>query len=261
MWKTGRRRATTSEPAADNHPDTDADDPADDAERGPLRRCIITRERLPKEAMIRCVIGPDRAVVPDLAARLPGRGIWLSARGDVLDTARVQGKLAGHFARAARGPVRMPPDLLAVLQAGLARRFGDTLGLARRAGQAVAGFQKAREWLRAGRVGLIVQAADGSTDERARLLGHHGTGNDAVPVVTPLDAAALGALFGRDHVVHVAVAPGRLAEALRTEAARLAGLMAPAGAVPAGQPAGAKEQDIRRPDGSAADQANGRADG
>jgi predicted RNA-binding protein YlxR (DUF448 family) len=227
--------------------------------------------------MIRFVIGPDRSVVPDLAARLPGRGIWLSARFDVLDTARVQGKLAGHFARAARGPVKVPPDLSATLQAGLSRRCSDTLGLARRAGQAVAGFQKVREWLRAGRVGLIVQAADGSADERARLLGHHGTGAGAVPVATPLDAAALGAVFGRDHVVHVAIAPGRLAEALRIEAARLAGLTAPAApqnltapAAPeqaAGQAApiapehGAAEPTIRRPDSPAADQANGRADG
>lgn len=169
--------------------------------------------------MIRFVIGPDRDVVPDLSARLPGRGIWLSARRDVLETARTR----GAFAKAARGPVTVPPDLTPVLQAALARRIGDFLGLARRAGQAVCGFQKAREWLVTGRVGLVIEAADGSADERARFLGRHA---ETTTVVQPLDGATLGAVFGRDHVVHVVVAKGRLADTLKAETARYAGLMA-----------------------------------
>jgi predicted RNA-binding protein YlxR (DUF448 family) len=224
------RRATTDTTAFPEPDETDDDEP----ETGPLRRCVLTRERLAKEKMIRFVIGPDRTVVPDLAARLPGRGIWLSARGDVIETARAQGTLARVFARAARGSVALPPDLPALLQAQLARRIGDSLGLARRAGQAVCGFQKAREWLRSGRAGLILQASDGSADERARFMSGAGT-NEAgtgrvVPVLAPLPAAALGAVFGRDHVVHVAIAPGRLADTLTTETMRLAGLMGWAGA-------------------------------
>lgn len=195
------------------------EDEDDGPETGPLRRCVVTRERLPKERMIRFVVSPDRIVVPDLAANLPGRGIWLSARGDVVETARTR----GAFARAARGPVTVPPDLASGLQAALARRIGDTLGLARRAGQAVCGFAKAREWLAGGRAALVVQASDGSPDERARFVG-----GVRIPVVAPLDGAALGAIFGRDHVVHVAVAPGRLAERLASEATRLAGLRMPA---------------------------------
>jgi uncharacterized protein len=167
--------------------------------------------------MIRFVVAPDRRVVPDLAQRLPGRGIWLSARRDVVEAARTR----GAFARAARGPVTVPPDLLATLQAAFARRIGDTLGLARRAGQAVAGFSRAHEWLNAGRAGLIVEASDGSAEERARFLG---AWVEKVPVVTPLDAASLGTVFARDHVVHIAVAPGRLAEMLRADSERLAGL-------------------------------------
>jgi predicted RNA-binding protein YlxR (DUF448 family) len=177
--------------------------------------------------MIRFVLGPDRAIVPDLAARLPGRGIWLSAEGDVIETARAQGQLARAFARAARGPVSVPADLVVLLENGLVRRIGEVLGLARRAGQAVAGFQKAREWLQTGRAGLVIQASDGSEGERRRLFSASGAkaGDDAgVPAVAPLCAAALGRVFGRDQVVHVAVANGRLAEALAAEAARLTGL-------------------------------------
>jgi len=170
--------------------------------------------------MIRFVVAPDRTVVPDLAAKLPGRGIWLSARRDVLDTARSK----GAFARAARGQVSVPADLVGMVQTGLLRRVTELLGLARRAGQAVCGFEKAREWLVAGRAGLVVQASDGSPDERARFLSGNGPRAKAASVVAPLSAAALAAVFSRDHVVHVAVAHGRLAEALDIECNRLLGV-------------------------------------
>ncbi len=206
--------------------DTGAEDAVlDEPETGPLRRCLATRERRPKGEMIRFVIGPDRALVADLAGRLPGRGMWLSARADVIETARTR----GLFARAARAPVVVPPDLLARLRAGLEERIVSHLGLARRAGQAVAGFDKAGEFLAAGRAGLIVQAADGSADECRRFLGDRGAGDQdgggrVVRVVRPLSAEAIGAVFGRARTVHVALAHGRLADALAETAAKLAGL-------------------------------------
>ncbi len=201
----------------------DAPEPAeaeDEPEAGPLRRCAVTRERDYRARMIRFVVAPDRTVTPDLAAKLPGRGIWLSARRDVLDTARTK----GAFARAARGQVIVPPGLVEMVQAGLLRRVTELLGLARRAGQAVSGYEKAREWFVAGRAGLVVQACDGSPDERARFLSGNGARARAAPVVAPLTAAALGAVFSRDHVVHVAVKHGKLAEALDVECNRLLGI-------------------------------------
>ncbi len=165
--------------------------------------------------MLRFVVGPDRQLVADLTARLPGRGLWLSAKADVVETARAK----GAFARAARGMVSVPADLNAGLQAGLASRIADHVGLARRAGQAVAGFARAREWVVSQRAGLVLQASDGSEDERRRMVS-----GAAVMVAWPLDAAALGAVFGREQAVHVAVASGRLAEMLMTEIERLAGV-------------------------------------
>ena len=179
----------------------------------------MTRERLPKEKMIRFVLDPERIVLPDLGAGLPGRGMWLSARADVLSTACTR----GMFARAARGPVRVPPDLPDRVRTGLERRILELLGLCRRAGQAVAGFEKAREWLRNGRAALILQASDGSMEERRRFLGD----STGIAIVSPLPGAALGMVFGRERTVHVAVAPGRLAQALQTEGERLAGLNGP----------------------------------
>jgi predicted RNA-binding protein YlxR (DUF448 family) len=234
-----RRRATT-ETAPAVIADTDDNNDDEEPETGPLRRCIVTREQLPKERMIRFVVGPDRQIVPDLAARLPGRGIWLSASRNVLESSgsqddprreggRQQEKqgdgryrhLVRAFARAARGPVSVPSDLSVLLQTALVRRIGDCLGLARRAGQAVAGYEKAREALRTGRYRLVLQASDGSEAERSRFLS--GFGPD-LTIIDPLPGEALGRVFGRDYVVHVAVAPGKLAESLVVEAGRLAGL-------------------------------------
>ena len=223
--RAGRRITIDAPPlGAGPEPEPGAEDDESPAS-GPLRRCVVTRTVQPKARMIRFVVAPDRSVVPDLTARLPGRGLWLSARGDVIETARAR----GAFARAARGTVAVPADLPALVGAGLARRIVELLGLARRAGQAVCGFQKAQEWL-GGRAGLVVQASDGSPDERARFLR-----GAVVPVIAPLPGARLGAVFGRDHVVHVAVAHGRLAEALVIEADRLAGF---AGADDGSKPAG-----------------------
>ncbi len=200
----------------------------EDIERGPLRRCLVTRAQGERARLIRFVLGPDRQIVPDLAARLPGRGMWLSARADVIEAARAK----GAFARAARGPVTVPHDLQGILRVGLERRILDHLGLARRAGQAVAGFTKAREWLTHGRVAGVIQAADGSDAERGRLLGGAGT---RIWVARPMPAAALGGVFGRDVAVHVAVAPGRLADALLIEIERLAGITGQALVTQAGE--------------------------
>lgn len=191
-------------------------EPADEPEppeKGPLRRCIVTRESLPKEAMLRFVVGPGGVLVPDVAGRLPGRGMWLKAEPGLL----AQALKKGAFHRAAKAQLNWPENLPALVAAQLQQRLADALGMARRAGGSVAGFQKVQEWLQAGRVGLLVEAADGSPAERARLIG----GRD-VPVVVVLSTELLGQVFGRGGAVHVAVARGPLAEAVSREAGRLA---------------------------------------
>ena len=219
MNRRKNRRPATTEAALIAEPDLD-----EEAETGPLRRCVVSRERLPKERMIRFVIGPDRSVVPDLAARLPGRGMWLDPGSRWQDDGHRT--LGRALSRAARGQVTLPPDFGALLQASLRRRIAETLGLARRAGQAIAGFEKAREWVRGGRARLVLQASDGSSAERARFL----SGIDpSVALCDPLPAAELGRIFGRDHAVHVAVSPGKLADTLMIDTARLTALKHGAG--------------------------------
>ncbi len=207
--------------------------------------------------MIRFVVGPDRQIVPDLAARLPGRGIWLSASWDVLEsesvarigrTGREEGgqgsprkpqagraretnsrlpvnnrgasdkALVRAFARAARGPVSVPSDLLGLAsERRWIRRISELSwpGPTRRTSSG--GFEKARELLRTGRSGTgLVQASDGSEAERARFLLLPASGQASrMPIIDPLPGEDLGRVFGRDYVVHVAVAPGKVGRVAR----------------------------------------------
>ena len=153
--------------------------------------------------------------MPDVAANLPGRGLWLTPRRDILERA-VAKRL---FARAARRPVVLPPGLADRVESLLAQRCCDAIGLARRAGIAVAGFEKVGEAVRAGKVGLLLSALDGAEGGRNKI---RALGRD-LPLAAVLTSAELGGVFGRDHVVHVALGGGRLSSRLFADAEKIAG--------------------------------------
>ena len=200
---------------------------------GPERRCVVTGRSGPREALIRFAVAPDRTIVPDLAGRLPGRGIWVGAdRAAVAEAARKR-----LFARAARAPVRAPEDLAEKVEAALALRAADALGLARRAGAAVAGYGKAETALRRGRAALRIEARDGAAEGR-RKLDRLAPG---VPVLSALTAGELARPFGRARVAHVVVLAGAgagLVERLRRDFARLSGFRPESAAAGLEKPAG-----------------------
>ncbi|NQU58203.1 MAG: RNA-binding protein [Rhodospirillales bacterium] len=190
-----------------------------------LRRCIVSGTELPKDCMIRFVVGPDEEIVADIEARLPGRGFWLSAGRDVLHTACAK----NLFAKAARAKVKIPADLADRVEGLLAKRCLNHVGLARRAGQAVSGYGKVEAWLKSGKpAGVLLAAADGAEDGLAKVRSWAGK----TPVITALDADELGQAFARARAVHVIVAPGRLAESLLVDAGRLEGLREARGRAP-----------------------------
>ena len=189
-------------------------DRAKDEQGRPMRRCIVSGAVRPKDEMVRFVVHPSGEIVADVEERLPGRGFWLSADRDVLMKAG-----AKHmFAKAARRSVRVPDNFADHVEGALVRRCLSLVGLARRAGQAVVGYEKSREWLKSGRAGIVVAASDGSAAGRAKLQALAG----GVPIAV-LRADELGAAAGRDRAVHMVVSPGRLADSLKREAGRLAG--------------------------------------
>ena len=184
----------------------------------PQRRCICTGEIGDRSRLLRFVIGPDGEIVPDVAARLPGRGLWLTPRRDIVE--RTVAKRL--FARVARRPVMVPPGLADRIEALLAQRCRDALGLARRAGLAVGGFEKVREAVRAGDAAVLFRAVDAAEGGRRKMRGL-GRG---LPMAVALTAAEIGAAFGRDRVVHASVGSGGLCARLLTDAGKLAGFRA-----------------------------------
>jgi hypothetical protein len=183
------------------------------------RQCLVSGEQLPTQAMIRFVVGPDEALVPDLAGRLPGRGLWLSARRDMIETAAAK----RLFSKAARQSVRIPDDLADTVSELLKRRCLEMLGLARRAGLMALGADQVRAQAGAGRTAVLVEAADGSVAERQKMTS---LARDA-RVVDGFSRAELGVAVGRDEVVHIGLAAGGLTTAFLAEAARYDGVRRP----------------------------------
>ena len=161
-----------------------------------VRTCIVTGEALPPERMIRFVVGPEGDVVPDLARRLPGRGMWARAERAIVEQAMAK----KAFARAARAAVKVAADLPQRLEKLLLDRALEDLSRARRAGRAVAGFVKVEQMTGQRRAGLVVVATPAEGDGLAKLAA---TG---VPIERLGDAEALGGVFGREQAVYVAVA-------------------------------------------------------
>jgi ribosomal protein L7Ae-like RNA K-turn-binding protein len=141
--------------------------------------------------------------------------MWLSAERNVVNKAVAR----NLFARAARAPARVEVDLAEQIERLLARRALDTLGLARRAGQVAVGFEQVRLSLRAGTAAVLVTATDAAADGRRKLRGLA----PQLPLITAFTSTELGAALGRESLMHVAVAPGGLAQRLLRDVERLAG--------------------------------------
>lgn len=184
-----------------------------------LRRCIASGATLPTDQLVRFAIDPQGAVVPDILAKLPGRGLWVQASGVHIDKA-LQKNL---FSKAARRRVDTDKNLRGQVEIGLARRCGELLGLANRAGQAVAGFEKVRAAVAAGRAAVLIGAADASPQGRQKMRGLA----PGLPQVECLSVAELSLAMGRENVVHAALAPGGLAPRFLIETARLDGVRGP----------------------------------
>jgi predicted RNA-binding protein YlxR (DUF448 family) len=196
------------------------------AKRSCERRCIATGEVKPASSLIRFVVGPDDSLVPDLRARLPGRGIWVSAERKALETA-VKKNL---FAKAAGQAVKVPADLAARVEQLLAQRVAEILGLTRRAGLVLNGFGKVeaalKDWRK--KVIALIEASDGAEDGRRKLAQVARSVDRDVDVVTGLLAKEMGLAMGQELVVHAALLEGGLSRSLLAEIARLRGVRAEA---------------------------------
>jgi predicted RNA-binding protein YlxR (DUF448 family) len=229
----------------------------------PERRCIATMERHPQAAMIRFVRSPEGEAVPDLAARLPGRGAWILATREAVDLAVKR----QAFSRAFRAPTSVPAELAARIEAMLAKRVLDGLGLAKRAGDLLAGYDQVRDAVRSGGAAVLIEASDGAEDGRAKVLGlakavygpddaESGVKPGAKPAWPVLAGCftsdELGMALGRDRVIHACLKRGRLTQAWVGELVRLSGFrpLAPRDWRSFERPSRVEEPGERPPDGA-----------
>lgn len=183
---------------------------------GSERRCIARMESLPKDQMIRFVLSPDNIVTPDIAGRLPGRGIWVAADRKALKKAVAR----NLFARAAKAPAKVPDDLLELVESLLVSHLISLVSLARKGGSAMAGFDKCKSALLSEQAIALIQASDGSEGQKRKLRPPKGKNT----YISCLTGDELGLAFGREHVIHAALLRGGLSNRILLEAQRLAGV-------------------------------------
>ncbi len=189
---------------------------------GRTRMCILTRRVSPEADLLRFVAGPDGALVPDLRARLPGRGVWVG-----LDRAIVAEAISRKlFARALKADVTAGPGIADDVAALLRKAALGRLGLARKSGAAVAGFAKVEAALAKGPVAALLTASDAADDALRKITGRLRARAREEPGKNTLhirafDADELGLALGRPNVIHAAVLRGPAGRSFLESAVRL----------------------------------------
>lgn len=203
--------------------------PADIATEGPRprtlaqaareRRDIVSGQVMGEAGLIRFVAGPDGVVTPDLARKLPGRGLWVAADRASVEAAAKK----GLFSRAAKAKLSAGPELADQVESLLRKRLLDGLGLAKRAGELISGFEKVAAALQAGKAAWLIEAADGAADGRRKISNVARKSPKPPEVVGLFTAAELGLALGAENVIHTAFLAGRGADRWTADVRRLAG--------------------------------------
>ncbi|NTU76684.1 MAG: DUF448 domain-containing protein [Alphaproteobacteria bacterium] len=188
-------------------------DPAKDSPSVSVRKCLVSGVVHPKTELIRFVLDPSSHVIPDLAERLPGRGLWVSASRDALETA-IKKNL---FTRAAKTKALADPQLLEQVEKLLARRCLELLGLARGAGLVITGQAQVEQAVKEREIYVVLVAADAGRDGPKKL--HHAT-----LVSSGLTRNEQGEALGCGQAVYLGLRPHKLTDKVQTEFARWRGV-------------------------------------
>jgi len=184
------------------------------------RMCAVTRAVLPESALIRFVAAPDGSVVPDLKAKLPGRGAWVGAERSLVAEAVKR----NVFQRALAQPLKPAPDLADQVAARLREAALGRLGLARKAGAAIAGFSQVEAAIGHGHLAAVLMASDAAEDGERKIgqaLRRRSGGESPLPVLRFFASEELGLALGRPNVIHAAVLQGPAGGSFMEAAIRL----------------------------------------
>jgi predicted RNA-binding protein YlxR (DUF448 family) len=205
----------------------------------PERTCILTRRKGTKGELVRLALGPDGSVAPDVRAKAPGRGAWIGVGRAALDEANDKGKLTAALQRAFKtSAVTVPADLGERTQQALRQAALDRLGMEARSGKLINGADRVEAAARAGKVALLIHAADAGEDGRRSLDQAWRVGGGADRgLIFPEPRTILSMALGRENVVHIALtdpaAASRVQHALERWRAFIDPLPGPEGGEPA----------------------------
>ena len=186
---------------------------------GKVRQCAMTRERLAPDALIRFVRSPDGVVVPDGFGKLPGRGAWITAKKSTIAEALKQ----DVFSRAFKAKSAPMDGMLEEIERQLVQRCNGLLGMAKKSGVAILGFDQVRAYIRKQEPGWLLEASDGAEDGRNKVHFLAKAIYEDVKVAGALSSAELGVAFGREHVIHALLEQGSLSDAFSIAYRRLIG--------------------------------------
>lgn len=189
------------------------------AEASRERRDIVSGEVMAEARLIRFVADPEGQAVPDLARKLPGRGIWVAADRTSVDTAAKR----GLFARSAKARVTAPKDLADQVAALLRRRLLAGLGLARRSGDLTSGFEKVCATISSGKAAWLIEASDGAPDGRRKVMAVVRRQAQGPEVFGLFNSEELGLALGLENVIHTAFLAGRASGRWTEDVRRFAG--------------------------------------
>ena len=183
------------------------------------RRDAVSGDVMPEARLIRFVAGPEAGVVPDLAAKLPGRGVWVAATREAVD----QAVKRNAFARSAKAPLKPASDLAEQVAALLHQRLLSGLGLARRSGDLTFGSEKAAAAVEAGKVAWMVEASDGAPDGRRKMLQSAGRAPSPPRLLGAFTSDELSLALGLGPVIHLGFLAGGAALRWTVDVERYAG--------------------------------------
>ena len=183
------------------------------------RRDAVSGEVMAEARLIRFVAGPDGEVAPDLARKLPGRGVWVAATREAVE----QAVRRNAFSRSAKAELKPPRDLADQVAGLLRRRLLAGLGLARRSGDLTFGFEKAASAVEAGKAAWMIEAADGAADGRRKMLQAAARAPSPPRLLGAFSSDDLSLALGLGPVIHLAFIAGGSAQRWTVDVDRYAG--------------------------------------
>ncbi len=204
--QTAKKKRSEAEPILDFLEETSHVE-EDDQGGNPIRTCIVERERKEKPFLLRFALSPQEEVAPDIKGNLPGRGVWVTARRQVVADAVKR----RAFQRAFRKTVTVSDNLPLEVERLFKRSALERLSFCNKAGLMVVGFAKVEEALKRREIVALLHADTAATDGKAKLdrkLEALVAGKDYIAPKNCFSSAEISLAAGSAGVIHAGLREG-----------------------------------------------------